>query len=98
MHVAIAHAHFFAGRFTEGASSAETAFRGVPDLRPALRIGAACCAFAGRSEEARLLVARLLAVDPTRRVSNLRETLGAYRHAEHVARYEDALRKAGLPD
>jgi TolB-like protein len=98
MHVAIAHAHFFAGRFTEGASSAETAFRGVPDLRPALRIGAACCAFAGRSEEARLLVARLLAVDPTRRVSNLRETLGAYRHAEHVARYEDALRRAGLPD
>ena len=98
MHVAIAHAHFFAGRFTEGASWAERAFRGLPEARPALRIGAACFALAGRPEEAGSLVARLLEVDPTRRVSNLRETLGAYRYPEHVAKYEEALRKAGLPE
>jgi TolB-like protein/tetratricopeptide (TPR) repeat protein len=98
MHVAIAHAYFFAGRFTEGASWAEAAFWGRPEARPALRIGAACLALAGRPDEARSLVARLLDVDPTRRVSNLRQTLGAYRHPEHVAKYEGALREAGLPE
>lgn len=28
----------------------------------------------------------------------VRETLGAYRYPEHIAKYEDALRKAGLPE
>jgi tetratricopeptide (TPR) repeat protein len=98
MHAAIAHAHFFADRYIEGASTAEMAFRGRPEAQPSLRIGAACLALAGRLEEARSLVARLLELDPTRRVSNLRETLGAYRYPEHVAKYEDALRKAGLPE
>jgi TolB-like protein/Tfp pilus assembly protein PilF len=98
MHIAIAHAHFFADRFTEGALWAERGFRGRPEARPALRIGAACLAMAERLEEAHLLVMRLLEIDPTRRVSNLRETLGAYRLPEHVAKYEDALRKAGLPE
>lgn len=98
MHAAIAHAHFFADRFTEGASMAETGFRGRPEAQPSLRIGAACLALAGRPEEARSIVARLLELDPTRRVSNLRETLGAYRYPESIAKYEDALRKAGLPE
>jgi tetratricopeptide (TPR) repeat protein len=99
MQVAIAHAYFFAGRFAEGASCAEKAFRRRPEAtRPALRIGAACLALAGRAEEARTLVTRLLQLEPGRRVSNLRETLGAYRYPEHVAQYEDALRKAGLPE
>jgi TolB-like protein len=98
MQIAVAHAHFFAGRFAVGASWAEKALRSQPEARPGVRIAAACLALAGRSEEARKAVARLLQLDPARRVSNLRETLGAYRYPEHVAQYEDALRLAGLPD
>jgi hypothetical protein len=40
----------------------------------------------------------LLQLDPNLRVSNFRDGLGPYRHEEYVARYGDALRKAGLPD
>jgi len=98
MQIAIAHAHFFAGRFPESTSWAEKALREQPEARPAVRIIAASLALAGRDDEARKALARLRQLDPARRVSNLRETLGAYRHEEHMAQYEDALRLAGLPD
>jgi adenylate cyclase len=94
----IAHAHFFAGRCDEAVSWAKMALRELPDSHAALRIGAASCALAGRDEEAKRLVARLLEIDPARRVSNLQNVLGPYRQPEHLAKYVDALRKAGLPE
>lgn len=98
MLIASAHAHFFAGRFEESAHSAERALLMSPEARPGVRIAAASYALAGRDAEARKMVARVLQLDPARRVSNLREIMGAYRHEKHMAQYEHALRLAGLPD
>jgi TolB-like protein len=97
MLIAAAHAHFFAGRFEESVRSAELALRVHPEARPGVRIAAASYALAGRDAEARKMLARYLQLDPARRVSNMRETLGAYRHEKHMAQYENALRLAGLP-
>jgi hypothetical protein len=74
------------------------ALRELPDGHSALRTAAASCALAGRDEEAKRLVARLLEIDPVLRISNLQNVLGPYRQPEHVAKYVDALRKAGLPE
>jgi TolB-like protein len=112
MQAGTAHAHFFAGRYDEAVSWAKMALReqgdawpgstpvhpGRPDSHVALRIAAASCALAGRDEEAKRLVARLLEIDPLLRISNLKNVLGPYRQPEHVAKYVDALRKAGLPE
>ena len=42
-------------------------------------------------------MARLRQIDPTLRVSNLKD-LGTYRHAGDTSRYEEGMRKAGLPE
>jgi hypothetical protein len=55
-------------------------------------------AMAGRPEQAHKAVARLRELSPTLRVSNLKDVLGPYRRAEDVARYEEGLRQAGLPE
>ena len=95
---ATAHAHFFAGRSDEASSWARMALRERPDSHTELRIAAASNALAGRVEEAKKAMARLRQIDPALCVSNLRDVLGPYRRAEDLARYEEALRKAGLPE
>ena len=40
----------------------------------------------------------MLQMDPTRRMSNVEETLGPYRRAKDLERYKKALRLAGLPE
>ena len=94
----MAHAHFYAGRYEEAITWAKMALRELPDGYAALRIAAASGALAGRDEEAKRLIARLLEIDPALRASNLQNVLGPYRHPEHPAKYADALRKAGLPE
>jgi len=98
MQSGIAHAHFFASRYDEALTWAKMALRGLPDFHGSLRIAAASCALAGRDDEAKRLIARLLEIDPALRISNLNNILGPYRHPEHLAKYADALRKAGLPE
>jgi TolB-like protein/class 3 adenylate cyclase len=98
MQEGMAKAHFFAGRYGEAVSWAKMALRGLPVSHSGLRIAAASCALAGRDEEAKTLVARLLEIDPLLRISNLKKVLGPYRQPEHLAKYVDALRKAGLPE
>jgi TolB-like protein len=98
MQVATAHAHVFAGRYDVASSWAEMALRDRPDHLNALRIAAASNALAGRLEQAQKALARLRELDPARRVSNLRDTMGPYRRPEDVARYEEGLRRAGLPE
>jgi TolB-like protein/DNA-binding winged helix-turn-helix (wHTH) protein/Tfp pilus assembly protein PilF len=93
-----AHAHFFAGRYDEALSWAKMALREQPDSHGALRIAAASCALTGRDEEAKRLMARLLEVDPAVRISTLNNVVGPYRQPEYLAKYGDALRKAGLPE
>src|SRR5262245_7193429 len=98
MQVGMAQAHFFAGRYDEALTWAKMALRELPDGHSPLRIAAAGCALAGRDEEAKRLMARLLEIDPALRISNLHNVLGPYRQPEHPAKYADALRKAGLPE
>jgi len=94
---AIADAQFHAGRYDEASSWATIAIREVP-YHNGLRILAASNALAGRQEQAKLAMARLRQLDPELRVSNLGNVQGPYRSPEDVARYEDAMRRAGLPE
>jgi TolB-like protein len=94
---ATAHAHFMAGRYDEASQWAAMALRDAPDLQPGLRIIAASNALAGRLELAQIAVARLRQLNPALRVSSLKHVLGPYRRPEDVARYEEGLRRAGLP-
>src|SRR5262245_3731901 len=99
MQEGMAHAHFFAGRYNEALKLAKTALRGLPVAIVGLRIDAASCVLAERSEEANLLTTRLLEIDPPFTISSLlQNVLGPYRHPEHPEKYANALRKAGLPE
>jgi tetratricopeptide (TPR) repeat protein len=92
--VAIAHAHFFCGRYEEAASWTAK----VVDLHSALyHIAAAANALAGHMAEARKACERLRQLHPALRVADVRQALGPYR-PEDLAKYEDGLRKAGLPE
>jgi tetratricopeptide (TPR) repeat protein len=93
-----AHAHFLLGRYDEAASWAAMALQDSPDYQTGLRIDAASNAMAGRPEQAHQAVARLRQLNPALRVSNLKDVLGPYRHAEDLSRLEEALRQAGLPE
>lgn len=95
---AAAHAHFYAGRYDEAFLWAGMALREQPDYQAALRIAAAGAALAWRAEEARKACTRLRQLNPMLRVSNFRRTLGPYRRSEDLARHEEGLRKAGLPE
>jgi len=97
MRAGTAYAHFFLGRYDEAASWAAMALQCSPDYLPGLRITAASNAMAGRPEQAHKAVARLRELNPTRH-SNFKDVLGPYRRAEDVARYEEGLRQAGLPE
>jgi len=96
-HTAIAFAHVFAGRYDEAARYAEQAVSEQPNLHRALRAAAMSNALAGRLEQARKAMARLHEIDPELRVSNLKD-LTPLRRPEDIAKYEEGLRKAGLPE
>jgi TolB-like protein/class 3 adenylate cyclase len=98
MKAGTAHCHFFLGRYDEATSWAALAFQDAAENQAVLRIIAASNALAGRTEEAHEAVARLRQLNPTLRVSNLKEVLGPYRRTEDLARYEEAMRRAGLPE
>jgi hypothetical protein len=68
-----------------------------PERHSALRVAAASKALAGDVDEARKVATRLRQLDPTLRVFNLRDVMGPYR-PQDLARYEEGLRKAGLPE
>ena len=52
---------------------------------------------AGRVAEAKKALARLLVLDPPTRISNFKEWAPLHR-PEDLARLEEGLRKAGLPE
>jgi tetratricopeptide (TPR) repeat protein len=98
MQAATAHAHVFAGRYDVASSWAAMALREHPDSHQALLIATASSRLAGPLEQAQKTLARLRQLDPTLRVSNFRDRMGPYRRPGDVARYEEGLRKAGLPE
>src|SRR5712672_3210843 len=97
MRAGTAYAHFLLGRYDEAASWAAMALQDNPDYQPGLRIAAASNAMAGRPEQAHKAMARLRQLNPALRVSNLKAALGPWR-ADDLARYEEGLRRAGLPE
>jgi TolB-like protein len=98
MQAGTAYAHFFLGRYGEAASWAAMALQDDPDFQPGLRIAAASNAMAGQPEQAHKTVARLRQLNPALRVSTLKNLLAPYRRAEDLSRYEEGLRRAGLPE
>ena len=52
---------------------------------------------AGRLDQAQKAVARLRQIDPALRVSDIRRMF-PFRRPEDLARFEEGLRKAGLPE
>jgi tetratricopeptide (TPR) repeat protein len=90
-------AHFLAGRYEEALSWSEKALRAQADWLAAIRLMAASYALGGRVAEAQKAMTHMLEIDPLRRISNLKDISGPFR-SEDLSRYEEALRRAGLPD
>jgi TolB-like protein len=89
--------HFFEGRYEEASSWAENGLRARPNWAAAARVVAASHALAGRTEQAQKAMARLRQLDSTFRVSHLKDLI-PFRRPEDLARFEEGLRKAGLPE
>ena len=96
--IPMAHACFFAERYTDAINHAQILLRRYPNAHPALRIATASAGFAGPADLARQLAGRLLEVDPAFSISRLREYLGPYQRPEFVERYAEGLRLAGIPE
>jgi TolB-like protein len=97
IHSGIAWAHFFAGDYDKARSFAELTLRDKPEYHMALRMLAAGNALAGRLEDAQKAMGRLRQIDPQLRISNLKD-MTPLRRLEDIARYEEGLRTAGLPE
>ncbi|MHC2149464.1 TolB-like protein [Bradyrhizobium diazoefficiens] len=97
MRTGTAYAHFLLGRYEEAASWAAMALQYNPEFPAGLRVAAASNAMAGRLEQARKAMARLRQLRPALRISSIR-ALVPHRRADDLARFEEGLRKAGLPE
>jgi hypothetical protein len=99
MQTATAAAHLFAGRYAESLSWAEKSMREQRNFISLLStsIAAAAAALAGRHPDAKKAMARLRQIDPTLRVSNLKDFY-PLRRTEDFDRLAEGLRKAGLPE
>jgi hypothetical protein len=96
MQAGMALAHLFAGRFDMASSWAEKSFRHLPSFL--LVVGSSQqAALAGRRDEARQAMRHLRQLDPTLRISNLRDWL-PFDRPEDLATFAGGLRKAGLPE
>jgi adenylate cyclase len=97
MQIGAACANFLAGRYAEALQWAEAGARGKPNFAPALRALAACSVMAGRPEQAQKAMARMRELYPAFRIADIKDMFRV-RRAEDLARWEEALRRAGLPE
>ena len=93
----LAYAHFFAGRYGEASTWAEKSLQYQVNYSAALRVLAASMSLAGRLEEAQGAILRLRHLDPALRVSHIKK-LVPIRRPDDLARLEEGLRLAGLPE
>jgi len=94
----MAVAHISAGRYEEAAEWAEKACLERPGVLATLRGAVVSNALAGRQQEADKSLERLREIDPGMRVRDVRNRTGSFRRPEDLARYEEGLRKAGVPE
>jgi len=97
MQTATAFCHFVSGRYDKAFSAAATALREQPNFFFGLCVGAASGAFADRRPEAEKAMARVRQLNPTLRISNLRDFL-PFGRQEDFDRWAEGLRRAGLPE
>jgi TolB-like protein len=97
MQAGMAAAHLFAGRFDTASSLADKASSNLSGFLLAAAVAAASHTLAGRPEQGRRAMAQLRELDPSLRISNLRNWL-PIRRAEDLATFADGLRRAGLPE
>jgi len=97
MLAAIATAHFAAGRFDAAASLANKAMLEQSDNFIASLVAAASNALAGNLDAAKRATVLVRASDPNFRIQNVKYRL-PHRQPEVLARWEDALRRAGMPE
>jgi tetratricopeptide (TPR) repeat protein len=93
----IAHAHFAAGRFDVAASIARTAMLEAQNNFIAALVAAAANAMTGNLAAARDAMKIVRELDPNFCLRKLKTRL-TYAQPEPLIRWEEALRKAGLPD
>lgn len=92
-----AFAHFIAGRYDDASSWSEKALWEQANYLTPVVLAAASNAFAGRNARAQQAIARLRELDPALRVNSIKDW-ARFRRQEDLARLEDALRQAGLPE
>ncbi|WP_353506449.1 winged helix-turn-helix domain-containing protein [Variovorax sp. J31P207] len=97
MQAGMALAHFFAGRIDAASAWAEKAVGNLPSFLAAVSLMAASHALAGRMDKAQQAMRHLRTLDPSLRVSNLKDWLPIHR-PEDLAQFADGLRLAGLPE
>ncbi|MDH4654727.1 MULTISPECIES: winged helix-turn-helix domain-containing protein [unclassified Pseudomonas] len=97
MQVGMAIANYFAGRFDVSSAWAERALENLPSLLPAVALVAASNALLGRMDKAQHAMQRLHELNPSLRISNLKDWLPIKR-PEDFARFAEGLRLAGLPE
>ncbi len=94
---AMAYGYFFLGDLDQCSIWSDRALQMRPDWPAALRVSAMSHALAGRKPPAQQAMTRLQALQPTLRLSNLHEQMVIHR-PEHMEKFVEAMRKAGLPE
>ncbi|HMA15490.1 MAG: winged helix-turn-helix domain-containing protein [Bacteroidota bacterium] len=97
MQTGTAMAHLFAGRFDAAVSWAAKGYQELPTFLLASAVIAAGHALAGRTGEAGQALRRLRTLDPTLRLSNLKDWVLLHR-PQDLQRLEDGLKGAGLSE
>jgi tetratricopeptide (TPR) repeat protein len=93
----LAFAHMIAGRYEEGLAHARQGLIEQPRSIALLRIKAGLCGLAGRIEEGREAIERLLELYPGMTMDYMKSA-SIYIQPEPRAIYAEGLRKAGLPE
>jgi TolB-like protein len=96
-HNGLAYANLFSGRYDEATKWAETSVRINPDYLGGRRISMACHSIAGRIEVAKATWEAARRMDPTQRISDIRQRY-PIRRDEDVAKLAEAFRLAGMPE
>lgn len=97
MQVAAGFAHFVGGNPKRAYELAENALRAQPNFLVGSCVAAASAGLAGLMPQAEKAMARVRAINPNLRLSNLSELLPLRRPVD-IAKWSEGLRRAGLPD
>jgi adenylate cyclase len=88
--------HFYTGRYDEAAAWSAKSIAENPNYSLTWRVAAASNAFLGRQEQAQKAMARLRQLEPALRIATITSPIAV--RPSDLARMEEGLRKAGLPE